>query len=378
MTELPKIDEFAFVLLAGVLLIFILAFAWTTPTEGTPILDATHLDLTASQGETRTLDFTIRGTTALTAINVTVGGDIAKWASVNKNDFDVAIGSSSTVTITLKVPRSATLGVYNGRINVKSQGGTGTFSISVNVVKERVKTSSRPISLGDFSVSYTKGTDVLDSKEDASVSTNALSERLMTLTGRITPEKLSITTGGSISIVVTDTNQDGNLIVIMNGTEIYNQKIDAGEVLIPLEKSQLASSNMITIKAGSPGWKFWSTAYYDIKSAEFSIDYEGAFAKTFDINMTKNEVENFKQFDLFFRVPQSGYKVPLAELMIKIDNQIVYWDIPPLSLFDMSFNEDMFGNPLYLTEGANTITFLFEEEAYYKMSDAMLTIEYYV
>lgn len=372
----PKIDEFAFVLMAGVLFIFILAFAWTTPTEGPPILDKTHLEITASQGETTTFDFTVSSNTDLTSVNVTASGEIAKWMTFNKNDFDVEGDESTSVTTTLKIPSDISVGIYKGRVNVKSSGGTDTFSLSVDVVEERVETSTRPIFLGDFSVSYTKGTDVLDSREDVSVSNGYFSARSMALTGLITAEKLSITTGGSIHLLIEDTNKVGSLIVSINDHEIYNKIVSAGEIFIPIEKDLIERSNTVTVSAGLPGWKFWTSTVYNILAAEFSVDYDGAFAQTFNISMTKNEVDNFKQFNLYYRV--RSYDVPLSDMMIKVNNQIVYWDTPPLAFFDMSLSEDMFGNPLYLSEGINTITFLFEEEAFYTIADAMLTIEYYV
>jgi len=375
--DVPKVDEFAFILLAGVLLIFILAFAWTTPTEGPPAVDETHFEITTDQGETATFDFTISSTTALTSINITAGGEIARWITFNKDDFDIERDESSTVTATLKIPSDVSLGIYRGRITVKGKGGRDTFSVAVDVVEERTETSTRPVSLGDFTVSYAKGTDVLDSREDVRVSNSYLSERTLALTGMITGEKLLIATSGSVHLIIEETNRAGNLIVLINGDEIYNKKVSAGEILIPIDTDLIETSNMVTIRAGSPGWKFWTGVVYKIKKAEFNVDYEGAFSQSFDISMTKNEVDNFKQFNLYFHVLPEGYSVPLPDLMIKVNNQIVYWDSPPLRFFDKSLKEDMFGNPLYLEEGMNTITFEFEEEAFYTPLDAMLTVEYY-
>jgi len=373
--EVPKVDEFAFILLAGVLLIFILAFAWTTPTEGPPVVDKTHFEITADQGETTTFDFTVSGTTALTSVNITASGEIANWMTFNKNDFDIERDETSTVTATLKVPSNVILGIYRGRVRVKGKGGKDTFSVAVDVVEERVETSTTPVPLGDFTVSYAKGTDVLDSRAGVRVSNSYLSERTLALTGTITGEKLSIATGGSVHLLIEETNRVGNLVVLINGDEIYNRKVGPGEIFIPIDKDLLETSNMVTIRAGSPGVQFWAATVYKIKKAEFNVDYEGAFSQSFDISLTKNEVDNFKQFNLFFRV--RDYSVPLPELMIKVNTQIVYWDSPPLRFFDKALSEDMFGNPLYLEEGTNTITLMFEEEADYKVADAMLTVEYY-
>jgi hypothetical protein len=374
--SVPKVDEFAFVLLAGLLFIIILAFVWTTPSQGPPFVEETHFDIIASRGSTKTFDFTIKSTEGLTSVNITAAGEIAKWMTFNKNDFDVASDDSTIVTATLKIPYNISDGTYSGRVNIKSAGGSDSFSVSLDIGEGGEEVSKRPISLGDFSVSYTQGTDIVDSRREVSVTNGLFSSRSITLSGVLTSEKLSIVTGGSIHLVIDDTNQAGSLIVSINNNEIYNQKVSAGEVFIPIDKGLIEASNTVKIKAGSPGMQFWTSTVYDILIAEFNVDYDGAFSKEFNITMSKNEVDNFKQFNLFYRV--KDYNTPLSEMMIKVNNQIVYWDSPPLALFDMDLDEDMFGNPLYLQEGTNTISFMFEEEAYYNIADTMLYIEYYV
>jgi len=45
----------------------------------------------------------------------------------------------------------------------------------------------------------------------------------------------AITTGGAITIDIDDTNNIGNLIVDLNGNEIYNQHVSPGEITIQLD-----------------------------------------------------------------------------------------------------------------------------------------------
>lgn len=376
MAPVPKVDEFSFVLLAGVLFIVIMMVVWTTPTQGPPVVTETHFDVSGNKGSTETLDFTIKSSEGLTSVNLTASGEMARWITFNKNDFDVASDSSTVVTATIKIPANASTGVYSGRVTIKSEGGTDSFSISLDVVYGEKDTSSRPIFLGDFSVSYSKGTDILDSREDVSVSNGLFSSRSLTLSGGLSDEQLSIVTGGSVYIVVSDTNQLADLMVSINGNEIYTKTVSSGEVFIPIDSNMIESSNTVKVEAGSPGWQFWTSTVYDISVAEFNVDYEGAFSKSFNVTLSDNEIANFKQFNLFYRVKE--YDAPLSEMMIKVNNQIAYWDTPPLAYFDSDLSDDMFGNPLYLEEGENTVTFMFEEEAYYSIADAMLTVEYYV
>lgn len=151
--------------------------------------------------------------------------------------------------------------------------------------------------------------------------------------------------------------------------------VSEGEIFVDLGNETISKSNVVKVSTGSPGLQFWATTVYDIQFIEFSVNYDGSASKTFNVNMSRDEVENFKSFDLFFRV--RDYSKPMPDMMIKVNNQIVYWDSPPLGVFDDILEEDMFGNPIYLNEGNNEITFMFDQDAYYSLSDTMLTIEYY-
>lgn len=377
MPEVPKIDEFSFVLLASVLFIFIMAFAWTTPTESPPVVVQTSFHLSASPGEKTSFDFTISGKPRLTALNLTATGKISNWVTFNKNNFDIY--DSDKVTVTIKVPGNTTEGLYTGRVIIAGSGGRDSFSINIDVTGDRRELESRLISedefLSDFTVSYYEGTDTIDSKTDKVVSKGYFSTRALTLAGLLTEEKLSITTGGNIRLVIEDTNSLGNLIVEFNDEQIYKRKPGVGEIVIPIDKEKIEMSNVVKVKTTSPGIMFWTSANYDIKTVELNIDYKGAFAKDFNITLSKNEVDNFRRFNLFYRV--KGYTAPLPEMMIKVNNQIVYWQTPPLVIFDERISEDMFGNPLYLNEGTNRLIFMFEENAVYTIGEALLTVEYY-
>lgn len=375
MAELPKVDEFSFVLMASVLFIFLMAFAWTTPSESAPYVKDTSFELSAAPGEKVKFDFTVSGVPRLTAVNLSASGAIRNWITFNKNNFDVA--ESDEVTVTVKVPSNATEGIHTGRVFIFGVGGKDQFSINIDVSGEKREMTSRPIPLGDFTVSYYDGTDIVDSKTDTTVSRSHFSTRSLTLMGALTEEKLSIVTGGSVRIVIEETNSLGSLIVEMNGKEIYRRRASAGEIIVPIDDSDIQKSNVITIKANPPGIMFWANTYYRIMTAEFNVDYQGAFAKEFDFALTEDEADNFRRFNLFYRVPPRGYTAPLPDMMIKINNQIVFWEPPPLVLFDEQISEDMFGNPLYLETGTNTIMFMFEESAVYTIGDALLTVEYF-
>jgi len=375
---LPKVDEFAFVLLAGVVMILILALAWSTPQEGSPLVDDTTFSLTMKPGDTQTFDFVVKGKTTLTAVNLTAAGEIASWIKFNKNNFDVR--EQATVVVTVKAPLNITNGLYTGRVTITGSGGKDTFSVNIDI-SDRTgnKTSKKPVNLGDFTVSYAKGTETLDSKSDVTVYGGYFSNSPIMLTGNIDNEKLNIATDANIELAIGSTNGMGNLIVLLNDDEVYNGAAGEGTMSIPIIKDILKnSSNTVLIKAAAPGLAFWSSTTYDIQWAKFEVSYDGAFPKNFTFTLSADQISNFKRFALFWVVGKNTVK-PVPEMKIKINNQIVYWKVPPYEspFLDTTFKEDMFGSKLALNDGENTITFSFDENAFYSVTDATLTIEYY-
>jgi len=373
---LPKVDEFAFVLLAGVFMIAILTLAWSTPSEGGPLVDDTSFSFTMKPGETQTFSFAVKGRTALTAVNLTAGGDIASWIKFNKNNFDVR--DQTTVTVTLKAPLNITNGLYTGRVTITGSGGKDTFSVNVEISDKTGNRTMRNITdLGSFVVSYAKGTDTLDSERDVTVSAGYFSSHPVTLTGAISDEKLDIATAAAVDLIVGGTNGAGNLIVVFNDNEIYNGAAGEGALSISVNASALKGSNTVTIKAAPPGLAFWSSTTYDLQSAKLTMSYDGASSQTFTFVLSGDQVSNFKRFALFWTVNDAETTKPVPELKIKVNNQIVYWKAPPLAYMDTTFKEDMFGNKLNLNDGENAITFSFDKNAVYSVADAALTAEYY-
>lgn len=371
MPEVPRVDEFVFILLAGVILIFILMIAWTTPSELPPIVEPRSVNIDVKYGGSTTFDLTFNGTA--TSVNMTAEGPIRHWLSFSKNNFDFS--GITKVKVTVDVPEDREPGTYTGAIEIKTPGGEKSVSVTVNVLEVTGEISMRPISLGDFTVRYTAGSDELDSKSSVQAVKGYFTSKEVTLVGILSSDKLDIATEGYIQLIVEDTNSAGNLIVYFNDQKVFDQSVGLGELTISIDKSLLGRSNSVIIKADSPGWKFWMNTVYKFRVVKLIVDYKGVFSQQIPFDLTQKEVESFRDFHLFYRVRE--YTSPLPALMIKINNQIVFWERPPLAFFDKKLEEDMFGNPLHLEEGNNTITFLFEKEASYSIADALLTVEYY-
>lgn len=363
-----KIDEFAFVLLAGIILIVILMLAWGTPSEAPPFVQPASVNLAAPMNATSTFELNITG--KLSNVTLSATGEIKDWVSFNKNHFDVI--DSTIVKVKIRVPFSAT-GTFTSSIIVESLGGKQIIPVTISVTEQKVIELSRSILLGEFSVSYSVGTEVLDSKEDFEVSAGYFSSYSKNLVGALTEEQLLKVADGYIQLVVDETNSAGNLVVLFNSKEVLNKIVGAGEIKIPIDKNQIERSNTITIKAGVPGWKFWMSTVYRFRIAKLVVNYKGVFSKDLQFTLNQKEIENFDHFQLNFRV--KNYSSPLPQLLIKINGQLVFSSVPPLGFFNTTFNKDILGNNLILTID-NTISFLFEEQASYDIDSAVLTVYY--
>jgi hypothetical protein len=365
-----KIDEFAFVLLAGLLLIVIMMIAWSAlPQELPPMVIPPSVSLSIAKGSSGSFSFTVNGSS--TKITLDPYGEIKDWLNFDKNFF--ALGGSTDVKVTVVVPNDIVEGMHTGYITVSSSGGNRTVYVNINVLKFSVTDIPHPFYFNDFTVSYTLGSEVIASKEDVEVVKGSFANQPVNLANEpLTDEKFSTITSGFIYLVVDDTNSGGNLIVELNGKEMFRRVVGIGEINIPLEKSQINKTNTIIVRAESAGWKFWMNTVYRIKNVKLGINYLGVSTQEKTFSLEATEVNNFKYARVNFRV--KNYLTPPQELIIKINSQVVYNEIPSLTIFREDFRKDIFGNPLNLNTGSNTLSFSLEKEGFYDLADVNLIV----
>ena len=365
-------DEFAFVLLAGVVLIGILMVAWTTPIELAPKASPSSIYLSTTPGSVEIVSLNISGK-KLTDVELSALGDIANWVKFTKNSFDVS--KFSVVDIKITVPKNAAIKTYKGSIKISSEGGSAIVTVTVTVEKEGNRAlESRNIQLSDFFVGFTSGSKILDSRQNVQVERGYFSERPINLVGSITDREFSILKSVSIRIVVEDSNKLGNLIVYLNDGEVFNKKVGAGEIIIPIDKKLLNKTNVVNIKTDTPGFIFWANSLYQLKSAEFIVDLEGSFAKELMFKLKSIEVSTFNSLRLAYKV--EDFSTNLPELTIKSNDQTLYKSRPPTATFDEKFDKDIFEETISLNEGDNKLLFSFDREASYSVSNTILTVFY--
>lgn len=360
----PKIDEFGFVLMAGIVLILILAIAWgslqSNPVGVSPLTQI----LTIAPGDSRTFNLELNGTTINTSLETS--GNTASWISFDSNNFD--INGNKEVVVTVAVPPSVPQGIYDGTISVVSGSNVQKVNLRVNVSSFTVSDVTRSIHLGDFPVSYLVGSQTVNQKSNFEISKGYFSEFPGTLVATMTPDTYNIVTGGQIVVNVGDTNGVGNLIVDLNGQEVYNQHASASQITIPLDKSQILKSNTIVLNAGTPGFNFWMSTVYKINSVELDVNVQGIVSKDISFQLTSDEVSKFEFGQLTFSISKYNPQA-LNPLTIKINNQVFFDDIPQLFTFSKTF-----GIETPLNVGANTISFSVQQAAFYQLSNVILTI----
>ena len=359
------IDEFAFVLLAGIILIVVLMVAWGSMAQGPIDIGPTQKVLTIARGDSKDFKLSLNGT----AINVSLQakGEIASWISFDENNLDV--NGAHDVDVTVTVPSNAEQRIYEGKIDVVFGTNKKTMDLTVEVSSTTITHIAKNIRLGDFSVSYSVGSETINERDNFEVSKGYFSDYPATVVATMTKDKLNITTGGEIIIFVDDSNDAGNLIVQFNGQEVYNQRAPVGEVDIPIDVSMIQKSNNIVLRADVPGFRFWMSTIYKIKSASFSIDFQGIVSKDATFQLKQEDLDGFNFGKLSFGIRKYN-PAAMNPLTIQINGETLFDDIPTLYS-----NSRTFGIEIPLQAGENTISFSVQKEAFYELTNVVLTID---
>lgn len=223
----------------------------------------------------------------------------------------------------------------------------------------------RNIRIGDFDISFAVGSTTISEKRNIQVKKGIFDSKDFSMSGRI-EQDMGLVTSGFLIIEVLETNSLGNLVVKVNDEIVFNQKVNPGEVNIPIDKNILRSYNVIEISTTGPGWKVWSTSYYKLERIVFGINFFGNVEKIYNFQLYEHELTNFKNGEVVFRVDERD---GVGDLTIRINGKIMFKGIPS-SIFRESFNIFDVG----LVKGINEIRFSTEKGTSYKIDDAEVII----
>ncbi len=363
-------DEFAWIIFAAVAFVLILTIIFTATTSK-PLIEPKSVSLTLDRGDSHTLNIIVRSEDGGGMSNVSLSsfGEVRDWISFERSRFDVE--NSTAIKVRIDVPKAAILKTYTGGIKAGTSGGSFSVPVTITVANvSLIPLQARTIPLGDFAIMYAKGSETIYSQENVDISKGVFSGSKDAFSVTIPAEKQSIMTGARLEISIVDTNKKGNLIVEFNSIELYNRKTDVGKVVIPLDKSIINSTNIVNIRATGPSFiQFWAKSSYDVESVNFVINFEDTSERDAFFDLSRKEIDNFRHFQLQARVRE--YSSPVGELIVKINDQIVYAAKPPLALMNQTISKDILGNSLSL-DTLNRISFSFEKEAFISLSDVLL------
>jgi hypothetical protein len=233
------------------------------------------------------------------------------------------------------------------------------------VVGARPQDVPRSIRIGDFPVSYALGSKVLMENKNIEVKKGMFENKYHKTSVGIEQDMDSVT-GAFFVVDVLDTNSGGNLVIKFNDQVIFDQKVQTGEVNVPIDKSYLKSYNIIEISTSSPGWKFWSSSFYYMDRLKFGINYFGNQEKHESFTVYENELQSFKRGEVNLYVENAEGD---GDLIIDINGHRVYKGraigqlVQPFQIFDVG-----------LVRGVNTISFFTEKGATYEIEDAEVII----
>lgn len=365
--EKLKFDEFGLVILGGIIFIGILAISFSTPAEFPPKVSPTTIKLNMDPGSFDTFNVTING--KISDVNVSTSGEIADWLLPSRTDLG-NLKEKVSVPITISVPSTAAGTTKKGKVVVRSHEGQADVEVTI-VVSALKKLTSRSFLLGDFNVSYVVTAKTLDAKGSTFVSKSYLFEKPLSLVGVLSEDEVPIVSGARVRFIVEETNNYGPIIVTQNGREVFRQSVGPGEVVVPLNVSDIRKSNTIRITADAPGAYFWAENIYSIRDVSLDAALQGSIPKVFNFALVPEEYKKFDHVQMTYSV--RGATANLPPLRISINGQDAFFGQAPISSFNQNFNRDVFGNFLQMGP-QNSIVLSFDQPGIYQVGDASLTI----
>jgi hypothetical protein len=247
----------------------------------------------------------------------------------------------------------------NGENNI-TENVTNIFTIGA-----QLQDVPRNIRIGDVSVSYQVGSEVLTRRTNLEIRKGLLEDEHENMGAEIIRD-MNLITDGFITLQVLDTNSEGNLVIEFNDQVIFEEKTEEGKIDIPIQKSLLKEYNVIGISTTGSGWKFWSNSYYVLDKVEFGINYFGRLEQEEVFTVYEKELENFQSGLVSFYVEdaQGG-----GDLIIEINGYEILRTTPSgtvneaFELFDVG-----------LVKGTNTITFSTEQGSSYILDNVNIVI----
>jgi len=177
-------------------------------------------------------------------------------------------------------------------------------------------------------------------------------------------QDLNMVTGGFLAIYVKETNQEGSLVIKVNGNEVFNQKVTVGKIGVPIDKEMLNNYNVIEISCLDSNENF--STVYKLDKVDFGINFYGNLEKIEKFQVYPEELRSFRSAEISFKLNDYSGE---GDLIIGINSHRIYKGQPSLD-FHQPFNQYDVG----LTSGINSISFASESGSSYDIEDSVLSI----
>jgi len=168
---------------------------------------------------------------------------------------------------------------------------------------------------------------------------------------------------------------EGNIIVSVNGREIYNKETKDKNIAVQIPKDLLFNQNNLIVSVSSVGFEFWKANEYQLSSLNLVADITDISAQVsqskFVISSTENN--NLDTATMKFYVDCVNI-YDLSKLDVQINNHLVYSQIPSCGDY---VSQQI--SPAILASGENTISFNTEFKkpttAYYNIDNIILKLK---
>jgi hypothetical protein len=220
---------------------------------------------------------------------------------------------------------------------------------------------------GDAAVGFTKGEKNILSLDNAKLAAGFTENSQI-----IRNFSLNDPGEGRLEFEVENTNLYGNLIVILNGEKLVDQKIPIGEKVDFKLKNLVPGKNTLIIMAQSSGLRFWAPSIYFLKNIKLSAEDKDfhVFVKKFSLK--DFELRGFDRAELNFFVEDAIRDDPLS---ININNKTIFSErvvarALPYTIIFQSQEAD-------LKVGENTIEIQTGNTSAYKIENLLLRVFYF-
>ena len=361
-----RIDEFAFILLAG--LAFILIFAFFSQTVVSDIIvEPSSINAKLVEGSFKTFIITIKSNSS--NVSIDVEGNLKPYLTLDSTSFDVF--GEREVRMFFDAKRA---GKFTGKLIVKNPYKEFIVPVNIEVVKEedveRLMTQDI-IPLGSFNIILEENTTkTLVEEKLVELITTGFESNYLTLEFSLMPEldRKSLV----LELEIEDYNGVAPLIVEFNGETVYDDVPQKTQLQIVLSEDLVNyDNNVIKIYADLPPIP-WQQNYYKIKNAKIQAKIIQKPEVMFNFNLSEKQANNFLKLKIEFLARENE----VQQLYISLNNQLLYASKPPLVAFSKTFDKDLFGNPLFVRTDNNELKIRLEEPGKLTATNANIYIYY--